>query len=305
MSLSKTYLVAVQNGNEFYASSKETQVVKTLDPGAYKFQYNFESKQKTFIKFEPKCDNIIDLPSPEYQRIVKEMEAFLSSSIRSKFDDLGFLYKRSALLEGLPGTGKSIIVNRIMQNVIDKDGICLFIEDPRVINMAYEVLNDLNPKTTVLTILEELDGMIEEYGDQSLLSVLDGEIQKANVMYLATTNYLDRIPARILRPGRFSSVITVNYPNAEARKVYFETKLLGKSANIVELVKKTDGLSVDELKEVVQSCYIFGYDLDSTVVRIKNTRGNDAEESIGDDQFNEDFPVNNHMSLLRKLNKGY
>jgi Cdc6-like AAA superfamily ATPase len=55
-----------------------------------------------------------------------------------KFKDLGFLYKRSALLEGLPGTGKSVIVNRVMQNVVNNNGVCLFIEDPRYISLAYD-----------------------------------------------------------------------------------------------------------------------------------------------------------------------
>jgi hypothetical protein len=288
MEAKKTFKVYVQYGNEFSPAKNEVLTVTSLEPGAYKFDVNFETQARTFTKFAPKCDNIIDLPSPEYSRVVKEMEAFLTPQVRQNFEKYGFLYKRSAMLEGKPGTGKSVIVNRVMQTVINKGGICLFIEDPRIISMAYEVLEDLNPNNTVLTVLEEIDGMIKAYGDQALLSVLDGEIQKANVMYLATTNYIDKIPARILRPGRFSSIITVNYPNQEARQVYFETKL-GKEERLVKtLVMRTEGLSVDELKEVVQSCYIFGYSVDETVERIKNTRSeSEKEEAEGYGQLDE------------------
>ena len=287
--IEKTFKTLIRNGNEFEASKEDVVVLNKLDPGAYKFAYNPSQKIRIFTKFEPRSDAIIDLPSPEYTRVVSEMESFLDPLTKKKFKDLGFLYKRSALLEGLPGTGKSVIVNRVMQNVIKNGGVCLFIEDPRLINMAYEVLNDTNPETTVLTVLEEIDGMINEFGDQSLLSILDGEIQRANVMYLATTNYINRVPKRILRPGRFSSVITVSYPNEEARQVYFEQKL-GKVKNIDELITKTNGLSVDELKEVIQSCYIFNYDLNETIKRIKKIKGQDDDDNVkhGYGQLKED-----------------
>lgn len=290
MKLEKTFKAFIKTGNESEAAKQDIVVLDKLEPGAYKFSYNPMEKSRTFIKFEPRSDSIIDLPSPEYTRVVSEMQSFLNPNIRQKFKDLGFLYKRSALLEGLPGTGKSVIVNRVMQNVVSNNGVCLFIEDPRYISLAYEVLNDTNPDTVVLTVLEEIDGMIDAFGDHVLLSILDGEIQRNNVMYLATTNYIDKVPKRILRPGRFNSVITVAYPNEEARHVYFEQKL-GKIKNLSTLVEKTKNLSVDELKEIVQSCYIFDYNLDETIKRIKKVRGCEEPRSFGDSKqlTEEDF----------------
>ena len=57
------------------------------------------------------------------------------------------------------------------------------------------------------------------------------------------------------------------------------------------LVEKTKNISVDELKEIVQSCYIFDYNLDETIKRIKKVRGCEEPRSFGDSKqlTEEDF----------------
>lgn len=271
--LKKTYQALLQSGREFVALEQDSETHVKLSPGSYKIKYNGMTGQLSFIEFNSASDKILDLPSEEFTRVVGEMKQFLDPVTKAKFLDMGFLYKRSALLFGKPGTGKTVIVNRIMQEVIGSGGICLFVDDPRVLSMAYDALDDLQPNTTVLTVLEEFDGMIKRYGEDDLLSILDGEIQKQNVMYLATTNYIDKIPKRMIRPGRISSVIEVHFPSAHARTVYFSNKLGGKVNNLQEFIDKTSGLSVDELKEVVQSVYIFGNHIDEVVARILKAKG--------------------------------
>lgn len=277
--LKKSFQTLIQVGRNFQAVEQEATTNTALEPGAYKFSYNPMSGERMFTQFNPTSDDILDLPSAEYNRVIKEMGHFLNPKTKAKFKDTGFIYKRSALLYGLPGTGKTAIVTRVIRDVINSGGICLFIEDPRTIKLAYEVIDDLQPDTTVLTVLEEIDGMIHRFTDEPLLSILDGEIQKENVMYLATTNFVGEIPKRILRPGRFSSVVEVNYPNSEARLTYFNHKLGNRVSNISEFVEKTSGLSIDELKEVVQSVYIFENSLDEVVDRIKFVKGMKSESN--------------------------
>lgn len=276
--MKKNYSTIVEIGRDSIPYREEATTSKVLAPGAYTWEWNNQIKEGKFIQFKPNCDEIIDLPSDEYTRVVSELEFFLNPETKKKFQQTGFLYKRSALLYGAPGTGKTMIVQRVMREVITRGGIVLFINDPRTLKYAYNVLDDLQPDTTVLTIFEEIDSLIDYYEDSAFLSILDGEIQKNNVMYLATTNYIEKIPGRLLRPGRFSSVIEVKYPNAEARRAYFKLKL-GTFTDLDMWVEKTENLSVDELKEVVQSVYIFNNDLDETVERILQTKGMSAIRS--------------------------
>lgn len=280
--MKKTYKGIIQIGREFLPSREEANISDTLVPGAYTWDYNSMLKKGQFTEFKPTCDNILDLPSGEYKRITQEMKQFLNPEIKKKFKDTGFLYKRSALLHGLPGTGKTVLIQRIIKDVISSGGVVIFCTEPISIKQMYEVIDDLQPDAMTLVIFEEIDGIIDNYGDRSLLSILDGEIQKENVMYLATTNYIDKIPKRLLRPGRFSSVIEVHYPDTAARKFYFKSKL-GEFTDLELWVKKTEGLSVDELKEVVQSVYIFGNELDAVVKRIVLTKDMGSELNTEDD----------------------
>jgi len=249
-----------------------------LPAGMYVPKFNRQTGDFWLEKMEVTTDNIIDLPSPEYSRVTKEIEQFLKPETKVKFIELGFMYKRSALLYGLPGTGKTLIANRIIADSIKKGAVVIWGSvELNLIDHTFKILNNTQPDVITMVIFEEFDSIVREY-ESELLTLLDGQVQKNNVIYLATTNYLDKIPKRIYRPGRFSSVIEVTFPNADARTVYFKHKL-GDIQGLNELVNKTNGLSIDELKEIIQSVYILNYNVDEEIQRLLRTRGVDCQES--------------------------
>lgn len=252
-----------------YTSSADK--LERLDPGIYTIHYDSQSGLFWFKEFKPTSDHILNLPSPEYQQITNEMTHFLKPETRSKFNDMGYIYKRSALLHGLPGTGKTCIVNRISKDVVNAGGIVIYNDNPNLLKLAFAVLADLQPETLTLAVFEEFDSIAKHYESQ-LLTLLDGEVQKDNVMYLATTNYLEKIPKRLYRPGRFSSVLEVQFPTLEARRQYFIHKLGAEHPNLEAYTDKTHGLSIDELKEVIQSVEILSNNLEETLQRLQATR---------------------------------
>lgn len=259
------------SGNQFIPETGEPGVVPALKPGAYTLHLNPMSGDFWFSQLEFVTDGIVDLPSVEYSRIVDELNHFLKPEVKAKYLEHGFVYKRSALLHGKPGTGKTVIVNRIARDIIKSGGICLWVTQPNLLPQAFKVLNDTQPDTLVGVIFEEFDAIAQK-NESDLLTILDGQVQKNNVIYLATTNYLDKVAKRLYRPGRFASVIEVVYPIAEVRRVYLQSKL-GDIPNLDTWVTKTEGLSIDELKEIVQACAILGAPLDETINRIRVCRG--------------------------------
>lgn len=272
MKTKKSYISLSIYGNKLIADyTSSADKLKKLDPGIYTIHYDSQSGTFWFQEFNPVSDNILELDSPEYKQVTTEMAYFLQPEVRQRFKDMGYIYKRSALLHGEPGTGKTCIVNRVAKDVVEKNGIVLYTNNPFILKIAFEVLSDLQPDTLTLAVFEEFDD-IAKSSESNLLTMLDGEVQKENVMYLATTNYLERVPKRLYRPGRFSSVIKVNFPTAQARKQYFAYKLGADFDKLDLYTEKTSGLSIDELKEVIQSVEILGNDLDATLARLKTTR---------------------------------
>ena len=287
--------------NDTYIANMNRKELPVLPPGSYKLDFNQQTGDLYFKKFQPNYDSIIDLPSPEYDHVMKEVNTFLNSETKHLFEDYGFLYKRSFLLWGTHGTGKTMLVNRVGQKVVEKNGVIIFNPNPKLLQMAFKVLDDVQPNLTTMVIFEEFEQILQRHEDD-MLSLLDGEIQKNNVMYLATTNHFDKIPARLKRPGRFATILEVKYPNAEARTAYLNRKLKAADAReIPSWVEATDGLSIDELKETVQSVKCLGNKLDDSVARIKETKkvASEAEEDpYEDDPFAIDYGSEVALKLL-------
>lgn len=258
-----------------YVVTKKSKSFSKLPPGSYIPRYDSQKGTFWFEEFSIKSDSILDLPSSEYTKIVSQMEDFLRPEVKVQYEELGFLYKRSVLLWGKPGTGKTILVNRLANKVISKEGICLFVKNPEILEMTFAFLNQTQPETFVTVIMEELDSIVKN-SERFLLTLLDGQVQQNNVMYLITTNYLEKIPKRIYRPGRINVNIEIKEPNAETRRAFLNSKVKDLDDTVVD---KTKGLTIDDLKEVVQAVYILKEDLDEVVKRLKANKDDDLKET--------------------------
>jgi SpoVK/Ycf46/Vps4 family AAA+-type ATPase len=275
---------------------------KRLPSGVYELQVTQEG---TLLFEESKTthDDLVPIPDGAFDQVHKEMEHFLKKETKKAFESLGFVYKRSALLFGAPGTGKTSLINRVIHSTIESGGLVLLNPDPRALPYAYSILDSLQPDDMCLVVFEELDKLIRSF-EGDLLNILDGEVQKSNIMYLATTNYIQKVPARILRPGRFSSVIEVQPPSLVAREFYLKTKLSDKEAS--EIASKTEGLTIDELKEVVLSTKCFGNKLSDVIDRLRGLKElSDVNEFEDEDIWDMDFSRDRDIGALKRAMREY
>ena len=131
-------------------------------------------------------------------------------------------------------------------------------------------------------MLEDIDSFVGKDGSYSgtvLLNFLDGAGSCVGVVTIATTNYPEKLQERITnRPSRFDRRYEVIKPNAETRKFYIENKLQKgdlQGINISDLVDKTEGFTIDHLKEYLLSVFVLGYsheDAMDEVTEILGTR---------------------------------
>jgi len=271
--MNKQYDQFIQKDNDYLPAPGDISVAKKLPPGSYQLQQD-PNGQLHIMRFDIKHDELVDLPNTEYDNVVSELELFMEPDTKEKFKKNGYLYKHSVLLYGLPGSGKTCIVDRVALEHIKRGGVVFFNPHPLLLPNAYEILTSVQPETPVLVIFEELDTLLKSF-EGKLLNILDGEIQKDNVIYMATTNHINDIPTRIRRPGRFSIVVEVKFPSAETRGYYVKQKL-GEIPNLEEWVTKTEGFSIDEVKEAIRSVTCLNYTLDEITQRI-NANKNDTK----------------------------
>jgi SpoVK/Ycf46/Vps4 family AAA+-type ATPase len=215
-------------------------------------------------------DRLIDLPDSESERLLEEVIQF--RGLRSVFAEHGFLYKRGILLWGPPGSGKTVTIQQLLKLfVTNGDGIALMVENPRIATECMHMIRKIEPERQILAIMEDMDALIDNHGESGFLNLLDGESQLQNVVYVATTNYPERLDKRFVdRPSRFDTIRYIGMPTADAREAYLKAKMPGAATSTIsEYVAGTDGFSVAYLRELVVLTQCFSLPLDVALARLR------------------------------------
>ncbi len=134
----------------------------------------------------------------------------------------------------------------------------------------------VEPNRPLVVLLEDIDSIASEsrYQTARLLNILDGVKQIEGVVYIATTNYPEKLQERITnRPSRFDRRYKVGSPNEEIRRAYINHKLNEEDIKGIDIdlwVKKTEGMSLSHLKEVVISVIVMGRTFEETISNLES-----------------------------------
>lgn len=240
--------------------------VKELEPNVYTL--NSDMQGFYLSPHELRTDALLRFKDKRQTLVLSEIHKFWG--LKGRFNDLGFVHKRALLLYGAPGTGKSCVLKLVMGNVVKEDDVVLIAKSPNLLVTALDNIRQVEPNRRILATLEDVDEMVR-YDEHALLGLFDGDSQQEGIILLGTTNYLDRLPPRMLRTGRFDRVIEIGNPGKRGRKAYFDSKLKGKEEDgvVSHLIGVTKGYNFSQLKEVLVSVYCLGYPLKEVLRRIK------------------------------------
>jgi ATP-dependent 26S proteasome regulatory subunit len=257
------------SGSKFYAAFRTAE---RLYPGFYEVGHD---QQGYYLqKKETSTDTLYGLPNQELLDIVEDIENFWKRS--DIYKQYGFLHKRGILMYGDPGNGKSGIIQLCTKYLIEKmEGIVINISNGDQIeyfNFISQSLRDIEPNRPLIVVLEDIDAIAGEgnWSTSMLLNMLDGVKQIDNVVYIATTNYPDKLEERITnRPSRFDRRYEIFPPSKEVRESFIRHKLV-EGGNDVELdinlwLKETEGMSLSHLKELFISVIVMGNDFNETL----------------------------------------
>jgi len=269
------------DGNVFFPVTKTT---KLIPAGHYFFQFcSRRDRYGLALKNFP-TEELYNFPSNDFEEVVKDVRTFWNS--KDKYKKFNYVYKRGILLYGPPGCGKTSLISLLAKELIKENGVVIWINQPRDLYGIDGVLSDLReiePNRPLIIIFEDIDNFANCDPElvTRLLNFLDGNIKFDNYVTIGTTNYPQRLEERISnRPSRFAVKKEIKLPNKLVRKYYLETKLKGKISDkiINEWVNKTEGMSIDHLKELILLVCVNEIEFETAIkeintVKIKNTTG--------------------------------
>jgi hypothetical protein len=269
-----------------YMPQAKMPTTKKIPAGIYRVGKTQDGKI-VFMPMSAMTDGLIDLPAHVSEKVLTEVNKFWSQETKSKFEKYQMVYKRGVLLYGPPGTGKTVIVSKVMEQVVREGGLVFFDVDPHLLFESVNLIKEIQGDIKILAVYEEFDSRLNR--DSSFLSLLDGELQIENITYLATTNYIERIPPRVKnRPSRFATVIEIGVPDAATRLAFLKGKVQDENIDFTEWVKATEGMSLDHIKDLIISVLCIGLDLKEAVAKLKTMNGELLSASSEDDDDERD-----------------
>lgn len=177
--------------------------------------------------------------------------------------------------------GKTSLIHLLINEINDRNGISVYMDIPQNWVEIGKMIRKIEKNRPILCIIEDIDLLIDKFGEENFLNFLDGLNSITNVVYVATTNNLNHIPDRIKdRPSRFDKKYEIKKPTESDRLEYFNNILLDKDKkkyDIDKLVKDTNNFTMAHLKETFISLYILDNDYDEVVSRLKKSRITDSK----------------------------
>ena len=255
---------------EGYSPANTT--VQTLPPGCYDITAD---QNCIYVIPMPKPTGLLlNLPEMRSDEVIGMVENFWNSEKDYKegneFVVGGAAFKAGVMLYGPPGTGKSCTIKIVANKLVERGGTVFFAStSPNIVMKFLEDFAKIENNRKCIVILEDVDSLIHQYGESHYLEMLDSAKSIDNILFIATTNYPDRLDPRIYnRPGRFSHVIKIGLPGTKARKAYLEA-ILKNHRDVDYIVEHTKNFSVDHLTAICNAVYREKKELKAEILRLK------------------------------------
>jgi len=265
------------DGKAFFPASRSVQ---KLEPGLYEVH---NSQQGIFFnQVAVGTEGLLRFPETASQKVVAEIETFWEREELFKKHNLAF--KRGILLYGPPGSGKTCTIKLAINDVIKRHGIVIKFTRPEVFAEGMRILRQIQSSTPVIVLMEDIDSILEHYCESDVINILDGVDMIEKVVFLATTNYPEKLGARILnRPSRFDKRFKIGMPNEASRRIYLRSLMTAKKEiDLERWVKDTENFSVAHLKELFVAVVFLGDEYSNALDTLKNMGQHISSEHDGD-----------------------
>lgn len=214
--------------------------------------------------------------SPEIFNECYEIISYLKDE--KLYREAGAELPKGILLEGLPGTGKTLLakaiaseVNATFISLVGSQFVEMFVGvGAQRVREIFRTARDNRP---CILFIDEIDAIGKARGKgtafndereqtlNQLLSEMDGFQDNEGILVIGATNLKDTLDAALLRPGRFDRIINVPLPDLKSRELILQQYIDSKpwkmvNVSVANLASMTAGFSGADLKNLVNEATI-------------------------------------------------
>ena len=212
----------------------------------------------------------------EEKEALEEIVEFLKDP--AKFTKVGARIPKGVLLEGAPGTGKTLLAKAIAGeagvpffSISGSDFVEMFVGVGA--SRVRDLFEEAKHHAPCIVFIDEIDAVARRRGTgmggghdereqtlNQLLVEMDGFGVNEGIIVLAATNRVDILDPAILRPGRFDRKITVNRPDVAGReeilRVHAKNKPLAEDVDLKKVAQTTAGFTGADLENLLNEASI-------------------------------------------------
>ena len=240
-----------------------------------------------------------------------EVVDFLKNPL--KFEASGAKIPKGILLEGSPGTGKTLLARAVAGEAgvsfIQASG-SQFIEmfvgvGAARVRSLFEAAQKASP---CVIFIDEIDAVGRQRGTgfnsgndereqtlNQLLTNMDGFTKSTGIIVMAATNRADILDSALTRPGRFDRSVKVPLPDASGRRKIFDVHLKNKfvepNLNLDEFKDLTSGFSGADIANLVNEAAILSVRSNDTLITRTNLMDAFEKVTIGLPKINKEVDI--------------
>lgn len=212
----------------------------------------------------------------EEKEDLEEIVDFLKDP--AKYTKVGARIPKGVLLEGAPGTGKTLLAKAIAGeanvpffSISGSDFVEMFVGVGA--SRVRDLFAEAKKNAPCIVFIDEIDAVARRRGtgmggghderEQTLNQMLvemDGFGTNEGIIVMAATNRVDILDPAILRPGRFDRKITVSPPDVGGREeilnVHAKNKPLSEDVDLKQVAQTTAGFTGADLENLLNESAI-------------------------------------------------